>query len=110
MHEAMTAVDLRPGSAELPWGLSTRLSSGEAHELSGGQRQRLALARMLCRPADVYVVDDCDSSVDAHTARAIWKALPARWPAAWIVVSHNPDLLAAADTVVTVQRGVRRSR
>jgi ATP-binding cassette subfamily B protein len=101
---AMAAVDLRPGSIELPRGLDTRLASGDASQLSGGQRQRLALARMLCRPAAVYVVDDCDSSIDAATARAIWATLPTRWPGAWIVVSHNPDLLAAADTVVTLGR------
>jgi ATP-binding cassette subfamily B protein len=59
---------------------------------------------MLCRPADVYVVDDCDSSLDGPTARAIWATLPRQWPAAWIVVSRNEDLLAAADVVVNVTR------
>lgn len=102
---ALAAVNLRPGSAELPLGLDTELDSGEATQISGGQRQRLALARMLCRPAEVYVVDDCDSSLDGPTAREIWRTLPEQWPGAWIVVSHNPELIAAADTVVTVTRG-----
>ncbi|GAA1446430.1 ABC transporter ATP-binding protein [Nocardiopsis tropica] len=107
LEEAMAAVHMRPGSPELPDGLDTRLDSGAANRLSGGQRQRLALARMLCRPADLYVVDDCDSSLDGATAASIWRTLPRRWPGAWIVVSHNPDLLAAADTVVTVRAGAR---
>ncbi|HEV2638611.1 MAG TPA: ABC transporter ATP-binding protein [Actinocrinis sp.] len=106
IEQVMAAVGLRPGSVELPRGLETRLDSGDAGQLSGGQRQRLALARMLCRPAEVYVVDDCDSSLDASTAREIWARLPAQWSAAWIVVSHNADLLAAADTVVTIGRRV----
>ncbi|MFE1872686.1 ATP-binding cassette domain-containing protein [Streptomyces sp. NPDC059496] len=107
LEQVMAAVHLRPGSPELPDGLDTRLDSGAASQLSGGQRQRLALARMLCRPAELYVVDDCDSSLDDATARSIWQTLPKEWSAAWIVVSHNPDLLAAADTVVTVKARTR---
>ncbi|MFF9346549.1 ATP-binding cassette domain-containing protein [Streptomyces sp. NPDC014734] len=104
MNRALTAVHLSPGTPELPEGLDTFLDSGEASRLSGGQRQRLALARMLCRPAEVYVVDDCDSSLDGPTARDIWRTVPGDWPGAWVVVSHNPDLAALADTVVRVTR------
>ncbi|WP_432190122.1 ATP-binding cassette domain-containing protein [Streptomyces sp. Tue6028] len=104
LERALAAVRLTPGSTGLPDGLDTRLDSGEARQISGGQRQRLALARLLCRPAQLYVVDDCDSSVDAETARFLWETLPAEWPGAWIVVSHNPDLLAMADKVVTLGR------
>ncbi|NHB86795.1 ATP-binding cassette domain-containing protein [Photorhabdus tasmaniensis] len=104
MAAALEAVGLTPGSYELPEGLDTVINSGNAGQLSGGQRQRLALARMLCRPADVYVVDNCDSSLDADTARRLWSTLPERWPGLWIVVSHNADLLAKADHIVTVQR------
>jgi ATP-binding cassette subfamily B protein len=57
----------------------------------------------------VYVVDDCDSSVDAETARLIWETLPAGWPGAWIVVSHNPDLLARADAVLELHRAPEQS-
>lgn len=101
---ALDAVRLSPGSTGLPDGLDTVLDSGEARQISGGQRQRLALARMLCHPAQLYVVDDGDSSLDAATARLLWQTLPREWPGAWVVVSHNPDLIAAADTVVTLER------
>jgi ATP-binding cassette subfamily B protein len=104
MIRALTAVHLSPGAPELPAGLDTFIDSGEASRLSGGQRQRLALARMLCRPAEVYLVDDCDSSLDGPTARDIWQTMTLDWPGAWVVVSHNPDLLALADTVVRVSR------
>lgn len=109
IDEAMAAVRLRPGTAELPGGLDTRLDSGAASQLSGGQRQRLALARMLSRPAHLHVVDDCDSSLDGPTARAIWQTLLDRWPVAWVVVSRNEDLLAWADVVVTVTQTPARS-
>lgn len=104
VNRALTAVHLIPGTPELPEGLDTFIDSGEASRLSGGQRQRLALARMLCRPAEVYLVDDCDSSLDSPTARDIWQTMTRDWPGAWVVVSHNPDLLALADTVVRVTR------
>jgi ATP-binding cassette subfamily B protein len=97
-------VQLEPGSAELPQGLETRLDSGNAGQLSGGQRQRLALARMLARPAELFLVDDCDSSLDGPTARRLWQAMRNGRRAAWIVVSQNPDLLALADRVITITR------
>jgi ATP-binding cassette subfamily B protein len=108
IDRAMAAVALRPGTAELPGGLDTQLDSGAASQLSGGQRQRLALARMLCREAQLNVVDDCDSSLDGPTARAIWQALLDGWPAAWVVVSRNEDLLARADVVVAVTQSSAR--
>ncbi|MDX7986716.1 ABC transporter ATP-binding protein [Xenorhabdus sp. 12] len=104
MERALTAVYLKSGSPDLPEGLDTVLGSGGARQLSGGQRQRLTLARMLCHPAEVYVVDDCDSSLDADTARAIWLLLPKQWPGIWIVASQNIDLLAQADQVLTIKR------
>ena len=47
---------------QLPLGADTLGSS-----LSGGQRQRLALCRAIYRNADVYVLDDVFSAIDAHS-------------------------------------------
>ncbi|RUS23063.1 hypothetical protein BC937DRAFT_92822, partial [Endogone sp. FLAS-F59071] len=41
--------------------------------LSGGQKQRLALARAVYSQADVLVLDDCLSAVDAHTAKHLYE-------------------------------------
>ncbi|KAG2195149.1 hypothetical protein INT47_006598 [Mucor saturninus] len=37
--------------------------------LSGGQKQRVAIARAVYSQADIVILDDCLSAVDAHTAK-----------------------------------------
>lgn len=41
--------------------------------LSGGQKQRVQLARALYQDADVYLLDDPFSAVDAHTGSELFK-------------------------------------
>lgn len=40
--------------------------------LSGGQKQRIQLARAVYNDADVYLLDDPFSAVDAHTAATLF--------------------------------------
>lgn len=106
--QVMKDVQLETNSDELPNGLKTMLDSGAGGQLSGGQRQRLALARMFSRQADIFIVDDCDSSLDRTTAQLAWKAMRSSQPnAAWIVVSQNPDLLASADQIIILNRAIK---
>lgn len=40
--------------------------------MSGGQKQRLAIARALYNDADIYLIDDCLSSLDAYVGKKIF--------------------------------------
>ena len=41
--------------------------------MSGGQKQRIQLARAVYNDADIYLLDDPFSAVDAHTAAILFK-------------------------------------
>lgn len=44
--------------------------------LSGGQKQRIQLARAVYQDADIYLLDDVFSAVDAQTGSEIFKVPP----------------------------------
>ncbi|KGN39975.1 ABC transporter ATP-binding protein [Knoellia aerolata] len=75
--------------------------------LSGGQRQRLALVRALLRDAEVLVLVDPTSAVDAHTeARIAERLVKHRAGSTTVVVTTSPLLLDRADRVLVVEGGV----
>ena len=58
----------------LPFGDGTIIGERGVN-LSGGQKQRVQLARALYRDADVYLLDDPFSAVDAHTATNLFNVI-----------------------------------
>lgn len=74
--------------------------------LSVGQRQRVALARMLCRDAALYVLDEPDANLDregiALVAGLLRELAQDRMVA---FAAHTPELLAVASKVVTLDAG-----
>ena len=55
----------------LPYGDRTQIGERGVN-LSGGQKQRVQLARALYQNADIYLLDDPFSAVDAHTATSLF--------------------------------------
>jgi len=77
--------------------------------LSGGQRQRVLLARMLARRAEVLLLDEPLTGVDAATQEKIMRLLQGEARAGRTVVMVTHDLEAAArwcDQLLLVNRTV----
>lgn len=98
MRRDARARPLRPPAAH-PQVAGDQTEIGEnGVNLSGGQRQRVALARAAYRRADVYLLDDPLSAVDAETARHIFKHLVCgeMAGAARLLVTHALQVLPGA--------------
>ncbi|KAI5428153.1 Multidrug resistance-associated protein 7, variant 2, partial [Lathyrus oleraceus] len=75
--------------------------------LSGGQKQRIQLARALYQDADIYLLDDPFSVVDAHTATNLFNEYIMEGLAekTVLLVTHQVDFLPAFDFVLLMSDG-----
>ncbi|KAL0015940.1 hypothetical protein SO802_003009 [Lithocarpus litseifolius] len=75
--------------------------------LSGGQKQRVQLARALYQDADVYLLDDPFSAVDAHTATSLLNeyVMEALSGKTVLLVTHQVDFLPAFDSILFMSVG-----
>ncbi len=106
MLEAMQVADAGDVLDSVPDGLDGRVEE-KGRSLSGGQRQRVALARALLTQAEVLVLIEPTSAVDAHTeARIADRLAAARAGLATVIVSTSPLVLDRVDEVVFVEHGV----
>ncbi|KAK7478989.1 hypothetical protein BaRGS_00029750 [Batillaria attramentaria] len=90
----------------MPLGDST-LIGDRGVSLSGGQRARLSLARALYSDADIFLLDDPLSAVDAAVGRHIFdkciQGVLRNKPR--ILVTHQLQYLKAADTILILKEG-----
>lgn len=80
-----------------------------ARTLSGGEMQRVAIARTLARPARLWLADEPTGNLDSAQSLEIIEELKRRAAergAALVVVTHEPDIAAQLDRVITLHDGV----
>lgn len=95
MDEALARLDIAQ-LAQHPFG-----------SLSGGQRQRTLLAQGLAGGADLLLLDEPTTGLDAESAERIREALRAEASrgVAVVCVSHDAAMIDAADRVVRMAEG-----
>jgi ABC-type bacteriocin/lantibiotic exporter with double-glycine peptidase domain len=102
---AIRLAGLEPLLGTLPLGLQTAVGP-RGLTLSGGQRQRLALARMLLRRPDIWILDEPTSSLDSVSAVQIFERLKdVTAGVTTIVVTHDHSRLLEFDRVLTIEKG-----
>ncbi len=93
---------------KMPNGLDSkvgRLFEG-GHDLSGGEWQRLALARIMYRNADIWVLDEPTSSLDPEAEAAIFAELKENLKGRiGIVISHRFSTVRIADRIAVIADG-----
>jgi ABC-type transport system involved in cytochrome bd biosynthesis fused ATPase/permease subunit len=74
--------------------------------LSVGQRQRVSLARLLCRDATIYLLDEPDANLDrAGIALVADIVRELATTSSVVLAAHTPELLALAERVITLDAG-----
>ena len=89
-------------------GLSGRDQS-HPNQLSGGQQQRVAIARALVNRPSILLADEPTGNLDSTNSAEIMDVLTKlnrEQALTVIVVTHDPDVAAYADRVVTFRDGV----
>jgi len=105
VYEAARLARAHDFISELPEGYNTVIGSN-GHRLSGGQRQRVALARAFLRNAEVLILDEATSQIDAQSERLIHDALNDYGANRTILfITHRESTLSLATRVVRVEDG-----
>lgn len=91
---------------QFPFGDQT-LVGERGVSLSGGQRARINLARAVYREADIYLLDDPLSAVDANVGRQLFEGCINGYlrGKTRILVTHQIHFLKAADYIIVLNEG-----
>ncbi|XWS61274.1 hypothetical protein CRYUN_Cryun07bG0112200 [Craigia yunnanensis] len=105
-EETLERCSLVKDLESFPYGDLTEIGERGVN-LSGGQKQRIQLARALYQDADIYLLDDPFSAVDAHTATSLFNeyVMEALSGKAVLLVTHQVDFLPAFDSVLLMSDG-----
>jgi len=74
--------------------------------LSGGQKQRMALARLLLKKPDLYILDDVTSYIDELNEQLILKSLAQEMAGrTCIIISHKLSSIIFAEKIIALNHG-----
>jgi ATP-binding cassette, subfamily B, bacterial len=113
VHDERVMEALRDARSEwlvrkMPNGLDSRVGRlfEGGHDLSGGEWQRLALARIMYRDADIWILDEPTSSLDPEAEAAIFAELKENLRGRiGIVISHRFSTVRIADRIAVIADG-----
>nr|XP_012135510.1 PREDICTED: multidrug resistance-associated protein 4-like isoform X4 [Megachile rotundata] len=91
---------------QFPHGDMSNVGEGGC-SLSGGQRARVNLARAVYKAADLYLLDDPLSAVDARVAKHLFRECIKKFLSGKtrILVTHQLQFVKQADNIVVLDRG-----
>ena len=84
------------------------LATRKTGQMSGGQRQRVAIARALFNDPLLLVADEPTGNLDEATAESVAQllfGLPRETGTAVVVVTHDEQISARADSVLRISQG-----
>ena len=89
-------------------GLGDRIKH-RPNELSGGQQQRVAMARALVSNPSIIMADEPTGNLDSNSGKEIMELLlnlNREKGICLIIVTHDPEIAALTDRIVTIKDGV----
>lgn len=78
------------------------------NELSGGQKQRIAIARSMANDPAIILADEPTGALDSKTGRLvmdIFHKLHNEQGKTIVLITHNPELAAETDRIITLSDG-----
>lgn len=105
-EQVVSLCELRSDLAILQAGDNTEIGE-KGINLSGGQKQRVSLARAVYQKADIYLLDDPLSAVDAHVGKALFEnaILNGLSGKTRVLVTHQLQYLPKVDHIIVISDG-----
>ena len=105
-NKAVKISQLIPDFQILPQGDETEIGE-RGITLSGGQKQRVSIARAVYANADIYLIDDCLSALDAYVGRRVLEDvfLGELSSKTRLMVTHKLEVLESVDYVYLLEGG-----
>nr|CAD7423626.1 unnamed protein product [Timema monikensis] len=104
--EVVNVCSLERDFTLLPYGDKT-IVGDKGISLSGGQRARINLARACYKNADIYLLDDPLSAVDAHVGRELFELCFKGYlrPKGCVLITHQIQYLKLVDNIIIMNNG-----